>query len=219
MPRARKKEQIVAPYFSWLLGQRHGIFVADGRSNKTNLGRHSLGTRDRQEALQLLTRLDAVKAVELGLAEPAVLETSPADRLSLEEGRRLYLQHVARPAVLGGATPRTAKRYRAVFDKFIAFAQQEGIQDWQAAASRRVLEAYSAWLDDEGYDYATEYLELTTLKQSIKWLVLEKKLPPLVPGGTASPEAAGNDDLLLQTCGSSGGARSLFGQGRAGLAG
>jgi len=177
MPKALKKERIVAPHFVWLLGQRHGIFVADGRSNKKDLGRHSLGTRDRQEALQLLTRLDATKAVEQGLADRSILDTTRTDRLSLTEGQRMYLQHVARPAVLGGATARTVKRYRAVFDKFIPFAQKEGVQDWQAAASKSVLEAYGAWLDDEGYDYATEYLELTTLKQSIKWLVQEKKLP------------------------------------------
>lgn len=41
MPKARKKERIAAPHFIWLLGQRHGIFVADGRSDKTDLGRHS----------------------------------------------------------------------------------------------------------------------------------------------------------------------------------
>ena len=52
MPKARKKERIVTPHFIWLLGQRHGIFVADGRSNKTDIGRHSLGTRDRKEAMQ-----------------------------------------------------------------------------------------------------------------------------------------------------------------------
>ena len=177
MPKARKKERIIAPYFVWLLGQRNDIFFADGRSNKTDVGRHSLGTRDRQEALQLLTRLDAVKAVEFGLAERAILDSTATDRLSLTEGQRLYLQYVGRPTVLGGATFRTVKRYRAVFDKFVAFAQREGIQDWHAAASKSVLEAYGAWLDDESYDYATEYLELTTLKQSIKWLVQEKKLP------------------------------------------
>jgi integrase len=177
MPKARKKERIVGPYFVWLLGQRHGIFLADGRSNDKDLGRHSLGTRDRQEALQLLTRLDALKAVEHGLANRAILETTRTGQLSLTEGQQIYLKHVARPAVLGGATDGTVKRYRAVFNKFIAFAQREGIQHWQAAASKQVFEAYGAWLDDEGYDYATEYLELTTLKQATKWFVQENKLP------------------------------------------
>src|SRR5262245_49834842 len=109
MPKARKKERIVAPFFIWLLGQRNGMFVADGRSNKTDAGRHSLGTRDRQEAIQLLTRLDAVKAVEFGLAERAILETHDNHRLSMAEGQCLYLLYVARPTVLGGATPGTGK--------------------------------------------------------------------------------------------------------------
>ncbi len=47
--------------------------------------------------------------------------------LSLAEGRRLYLKHVQRPRIVGGARPSSAKRYRPVFDKFAQFAQAEGI--------------------------------------------------------------------------------------------
>jgi hypothetical protein len=65
MPRKPKKQQVIAPYFVWLLGQRNGIFFADGRGNKPNLGRHSLGTRDEVEARRQILRLDLVKAVEL----------------------------------------------------------------------------------------------------------------------------------------------------------
>lgn len=36
---------------------------------------------------------------------------------------------------------------------------------------------YVQWLEDEGYEYATVYLELTTLKQVLKFLVTEKLLP------------------------------------------
>ena len=45
------------------------------------------------------------------------------------------------------------------------------------ANSRLILTSYAAWLDGESYAYATEYLELTTLKQAIKWLVDEGHLP------------------------------------------
>lgn len=176
MPAKRKKERIIGQYFSWLLGQRDGIYIADGRSNLTDVGRHSLGTRDRQEALQRLARLDAVKAVEFTLAPRSILEDSQGDLLSLEEGQRLYLQHVARVPILGGATTGTVKCYKAVLDKFVPFAREEGVRHWQVVSSK-VLEAYGAWLDDQDYDYATEYLELTTIKQIIKWLVGEKKIP------------------------------------------
>jgi integrase len=176
MPAKRKKEQIACQYLRWLLGKRDGVYTADGRSNPADGGRHSLGTRDRVEALKLLSRLDKVQAVELGLADRAILAGDEPDRLTLDEGRRLYQKHVQRPPVLGGATAETWKRYRAVLNKFIPFAQREGIHYWQIV-TKRLLESYGAWLDDEDYGPATEYLELTTLKQVIKWLAEEDLIP------------------------------------------
>jgi integrase len=77
---------------------------------------------------------------------------------------------------MGGVRPRTVQRYEAVFNKFIPFCEGEGVRHWNAV-TRQVVQAYGAWLDDEqGYAYATEYLELTTIKQAIKWLVTEKHL-------------------------------------------
>jgi integrase len=176
MPAQRKKERVIGRFFTWLVGSRHGIYFADGRSNTPKLGRHSLGTRDKKEALQLLVRLDLVKAVEHGRAERSLLESQGEDLLALDDGQRLYLEYVGRPAVLGGATPGTLRRYRAILGKFVAFAQKAGVRHWQQA-SKNLLEAYGAWLDDRGYDYATEYLELTTVKQVVKWLASEKKIP------------------------------------------
>ncbi len=193
MPAKRKKERIVGAHFVWLLGQRDGMFYADGRSNRPPAGRHSLGTKDYTEALAALQQLDRVQAVRLGLADRAALAAAPPEPLSLAEGRRLYLQHVNRPRVVGGARPASVKRYRAVFAKFEAFAKCEGLTTWNQV-SRRTLEAYAAHLDDQGYAYATEYLELTTLKQAMKWLVEDGRLPascliqlPLAkPQGTAT---------------------------------
>jgi integrase len=176
MPRKTKNERVAGQFFRWLLGSRAGVFYADGRSNPRDAGRHSLATRDRTEALRRLARLDATKAVEFGLAPASLLTAEAGDLLPLEEGRHLYLRHVRRPPVLGGAEPRTAARYEAVLDKFIPFCQREGVQHWQAV-TKPVVEAYGAWLDDQGYAYATEYLELTTVKQVLRWLADTKKIP------------------------------------------
>jgi integrase len=176
MPAKRKKERILATHFVWLLGQRSGVYYADGRSNRPSAGRHSLGTKEYEQAREALKRLDLVQAVALGKADRALLDQAPAPGLSLTEGRRLYLEHVQRPRVVGGARPVSAQRYQAVFDKFDAFAQAEGITTWNGV-TRSLLESYAAHLDDQGYAYATEYLELTTLKQAVKWLVQEGRLP------------------------------------------
>src|SRR4051812_35750499 len=121
MPRARTKELITCRYFTWRLGCRDGVYYADGRSNPVNAGRHSLGTREYEAARRALDRLDAVRAVVLGRAGADVLAVD-ADQLSLDEGRKLYEDHIRRPRVVGGARPTSAKRYRAVFDKFVRFA-------------------------------------------------------------------------------------------------
>ena len=176
MPRPAIKRRIVGRYFTWLLGRRNGVYYADGRSNVPALGRHSLGTRDETEALAALARLDLVRAVDVGRADRAALDAAPPEALVLEQGRALYEAHVARPRVTGGARPSTAKRYRAVLDKFTAFCRERGVTRWDQI-TRAVLEGYAAWLDAEGYAYASEYLELTTLKQALKWFVEVGRLP------------------------------------------
>ena len=176
MPAQRKKERVVGTYFVWLLGRRSGVYYADGRSNSRDAGRHSLGTKNHSQALEFLKTLDLVRAVELGLADRTALTAQAQGPLALGEGRRLYMNHAQRPRIVGGARPSSVKRYRAVFDKFEKFAQGEGVAVWNQV-SRRILEAYAAHLDDEGYAYATEYLELTTLKQVVKWLIDEGHLP------------------------------------------
>jgi len=37
---------------------------------------------------------------------------------------------IARPAIAGGVKPSTVKRYRAIFNKFIEFAESQGIRQW-----------------------------------------------------------------------------------------
>jgi integrase len=179
MPRKRKKDQVRGQYFLWLIGTRsNGVFYADGRSNKQDAGRHSLGTRDRQTAIQQLARLDRVRAVQMGLAPSTVLDGCDDNLLALEQGQELYLRHVLRPAVMGGVKPGTVKRYEGVLNMFVQFCLNEGVRHWNAV-TKGVVEAYGAWLDDDqGYAYTTEYLILTTIKQTMKWLVGERHLPP-----------------------------------------
>ncbi len=177
MPRKRQKEPIRGQFFLWLLGTRNGVYCVDGRSNTQDAGRHSLGTRDRKTALQQLVRLDKVRAVQMGLAPPAILDDHHDDLLTVEQGQKLYLDHARRPTVLGGVKPGSVKRYRAVLQKFGPFCLKEGIRHWNAV-TRPVVEAYGAWLDDDqGYAYATEYFELTVIKQCLKWLIGANHLP------------------------------------------
>jgi len=177
MPRPAANERVTCTYFTWLLGKRNKVYVADGRGNSPSLGRHSLGTRDRADALTQLTQLDLVKAVENGVADASLLTAQRETLLLIGEGRRLYLEFVGRPTIQGGAGQSTLKRYHAVFDKFEAFAESQSVKYWQQI-NRKVLTNYNSWLEAADYHGKTQYIELTVLKQAIKWLISEQLLPP-----------------------------------------
>ncbi len=171
-----RTETVKCKYSVWGLRNRNGVWQADGRGNKPSLQRHSLNTRDREEALANLARLDLVMAVKSGRADPSALNASATASLPLEQGVALYLKHVQRPPIAGGAKPQTPKRYKAVFDKTIPFLKGMGIDFWNQLKTSH-LEAYAAWLDGEGYAYATEFLELTTIKQAMNYLTTEGQVP------------------------------------------
>ena len=180
MPRKRTNDLVQCRYFRWLLSQRGEMWHADGRSNEHDAGRHSLGTRDRDDALQLLHDLDATVAVNLNQAPPSAMPTVPAQIVSLEDGRKLYENHVRRPRAIGGAKPATQKRNRPVFNKFISFAKDKGILTWNHVIGA-TLNAYATHLDDKGYAPKTIRTELTTIVQAHKWLRTEKYLLDVEP--------------------------------------
>lgn len=173
MPKPRTRELVRCRHFTWRLGRRDGVWQADGRSNHKNAGRHSLGTQDRDEALKRLHQLDAVVAADLGLAPRP--SDSPLPALSLEEGRRLYEQHIQRPIELRGVQPSTRKRYRTVFDKFLGYAGSIGITNWNEV-TEDTLTAYATFLADNNYAPKTLRNELVTLVQAIKWLLKKEHL-------------------------------------------
>jgi integrase len=176
MPRQTHRSPFVCEFFSWRLFERDGVIYADGRTGSSfNLGKHSLGTRDPEQALVTLRHLDRQMAVERGLASPAAGPV-PAP-LSVKDGWQLYLKHCQRPDVLGGVSPRTMKRYRAVQDKHLRFCDKKGIQSW-IEVSKDAAVQYGTWLDRQGYASRTIYLELTLVKSVILWLIAGNRVPP-----------------------------------------
>jgi integrase len=172
----RLTERNVCEHFSWKLFIRNGVFYADGRHNQPNLGKHSLGTRDREEALRTLHQLDRRKAVELKLVQPKP-STDLNQALPLIELWEQYIAHVGRPEVLGGAGPATCKRYKSVRDKHEAFCKGRGLVDWKQIDKRSVQD-YATWLTSKDRSVNSVYLECTVLKQVVKWLIEELKVLP-----------------------------------------
>lgn len=180
MPKPRKYEIVRCTHFSWRVVDRDGTWHADGRSNTPNAGRHSLGTKDRSEALRLLSDLDRVRAEDLGLVPRSPTSDKAIRPLPLAEGRKLYETHIARPRVTGGVRKSTQKRYRTVFDKFIEFATNCNVTTWNRVTAD-VLTEYAAHLEGKGYAHKSLSNELTTLKQSVKWLIEEGHLTGMEP--------------------------------------
>ncbi|HEY2587753.1 MAG TPA: tyrosine-type recombinase/integrase [Tepidisphaeraceae bacterium] len=176
MPRKSVNPAVPCQYFNWRLRERNGVYFADGRSTKLNLGRHSLNTRDRDEARRLLFELDLEKAIEQGRASPTERAGPTAAPLGLVAGKERYFEHLGRPPHLGGIRPKSLQRYRAAFDKFFKHLGDRGITSWNAV-DRAALSAYLGWLDQMDYTPSTSYFEATVVKQAVKWLIGEGLLP------------------------------------------
>ena len=61
MPRQPNETPIACQFFTWRLLRRNGVFYADGRGGRFHLGKHSLGTRDRDEAAVRLRQLNTTR--------------------------------------------------------------------------------------------------------------------------------------------------------------
>lgn len=208
MPKPRKKESIQCQFFRWLIYLRDTTFYADGRSNAIKLGRYTLDATTREDALKNLTELDLNKAVEHGLADKSLLHSQSPTGLTIEEGWRMYMDSIDGRRVLEGLSAKTSKRYRAVRDKFSKYCKTKGITHCRQL-SKNLLMAYAAWLDGEGYAYATEYLEITTIKQLVNHLIAETYLPSSMKINLAMPKPTETDtycyrpvevDAILHHC-------------------
>jgi integrase len=177
MPRKPKNLPIQCQYFNWHLRQRDGVFYADGRSGKPNLGKHSLGTRERADAINRLHRLDLQKAIDLGLAESKSVEHD-LQPLPIEEGWATYLSRCEEVEILGGVSSDTRKRYKSVRDKHIQFCTARRINCW-SQINKKTTNAYGSWLAKEKrLADRTIVLELNLVCSVVKWLVEERFLPP-----------------------------------------
>ena len=175
MPRKPNEPPVRCEFFTWRMFQRDGVYYADGRcSGQSGVGKHSLGTRDRGEAMDRLRMLDRKLAVDQGLCE-SVSESSPGE-LSIEEGWRRYMEYCGRPQVMKGVSEGTLKRYRAVRDKHLQFCATKGLRCC-LQINRQTTEQYGSWLAKNEYADRSMYLELTLIASLVKWLIEERLLP------------------------------------------
>jgi integrase len=175
MPTSSDLEKVQCQYFIWPIYQRpSGVWYADGRSNGACIKRTSLGTKDHNEATTNLHQLDRIQAENIGLIQRSTTPT-PHDRISIIEGRKKFDAHVSRPRIVGGTKKSTQKRYRAILDKFVAFAPTKSVHYWSQVTDQTLTD-YASHLTNQGYARKTVYGELNLLKTVFKWLCSEGHL-------------------------------------------
>lgn len=174
---SRKSSEIHnCQYFSWRLYCRpSGVFYADGRGASVSLRRLSLNTKDRHSAIQRLKQLDRSMAMRHGLI-PKEGMASNESVLPIEEGFKIYQEHLERPEAARGVRDSTRKRYRSVFRHFKDYCAAKRIGTWNEINAAR-LNGFGAKLENEDYKPRSVYLEMTTIKQVAKYLVEQKHLP------------------------------------------
>ena len=145
MPRKSSRPPVKCEFFTWRLFERDGVWYADGRYREHHLGKHSLATRDASQALERLHQLDRQKATELGIISLPTAETTKRTELALRDGWEMFMTFCQRGQVLGGASPKTYKRYRAVRDKHLRFCAQQGLQAWEQIDKTNTAQ-YENWL-------------------------------------------------------------------------
>jgi hypothetical protein len=173
MPRSPKHEPFRCQYFTWRLFQRDGVWYADGRKAESNLGKHSLGTRDQQSARQLLPQLNAQMAIERGLVTQQSL--IQLEDVTIKDGWSLYLSDCGRSQGMGGVAPKSLKRYESIRDKHLPWCQSKGITHWRQF-DRKTFEKYGDWMF-KSYAPRTCYTDLTQIKSVVKFLIDEQRLP------------------------------------------
>ena len=137
---------IACRYFTWRLRRRkNGIWQADARGNNKLEGRrHSLGTRNLEEAKKLIHLLDEQVAAERGIISYQHLLNRGEFNLTVEAGFTAYQKHIERPRAAGGPKVSSRKRYERIMRAFRKFLDDNHIQ-YCEQITRQVLTDYATY--------------------------------------------------------------------------
>lgn len=162
-------------YFKWRLRQRrNGYWQADSRGNKVEGGRHSLGTKDLDEAKRAVHLLDEQMAAKHGLISYQNLFNRNEYNLTVDTGFAAYQEHIERPRAAGGPKPDSRKRYERIMRAFRSFLEKEKIQ-YCEQITKKTLNAYASHRGTSCMDSSIK-LELLQVRTFLNFLREEKFL-------------------------------------------
>lgn len=195
MGRQKSSQTIRCRYYTWKLFRRGAIYYADGRSNATNLGKHTLSARTEEKALQSLHRLDEKMARNAGLIprDPKVSTVASEEKpIRITDGWAKYLEHVDNAVVSGTRSVHTLTRYREVRTKHVQFCDFQRVKFWSEFTEEQA-ERYIRWLIENKAAPRTKDLSVTTVLSAMKFLIRRKLLDPDCRLHIPVPKATGSD--------------------------
>ena len=170
-------EKIQCPHHTWRLFQREldGVYYACGR--KHGHGKNSLGTKDREQAIQELLALDdhISRLADEALAAAPAVGAKPKTIIGIKEGWDRYIDARDLPVHLGGLKPSSIRKYRTHEKRFVAHCTSKKIDRW-SLVSQDTLEAYGKSLEGK-LAPVTIHDDLTMEVSVSNWLIKKKLLP------------------------------------------
>ncbi len=167
-------ELISCPNNAWRLFQRDGVYYADGRRNR--LGKHSLNTRNRSDAIRLVIELDGRAGRDEVRPSVDTGSASASVPVAIQAGWDRYIECRKIPIHLGGLKNSSIRKYRTHQKRFAAYCQNKRIECW-SNVTRGVLEAYATSLDGK-LAPVTVHDDLTMEISVSNWLIKEGWIPP-----------------------------------------
>ena len=192
MPAKLKNLEIHCDYFRWKLFQRNGVYYADARSGNNTQRRHSLGTRNKAEALRLLKQLDIKAAFQHGLVSWEKVAEMLRNPLPISKGNDIYLGTRQLDQTIGQLSTKTMDRYKQVAAKWARYCDTHGIVYWNHV-NQIALKKYHSWLQASGRKPRSCVFEINFICQVMKYLIEEKHLPAELKFRMKLPKVTGSD--------------------------
>ena len=174
----KDSELIQCCNYRWRLFQRaNGVYYADGRG--FGAGKQSLSTRDKNEALSALSKLDAFVASQQSNAVESVEAPDagiPDQPISIAAGWEMYIAERDQPVHLGGLKPSSIRKYRGHKKRFAAYCQGKGCDNW-IKVDKKLLTDYATSQDGK-LSPVTIHDDLVMEISVASWLTKQGLLPP-----------------------------------------
>jgi len=192
MPAKLKNLEIHCDYFRWKLFLRNGVYYADARSGNNTQRRHSLGTRNKAEALRSLKQLDITAAFQHGLVSWEKVAEMLRNPLPISKGNDIYLGTRQLDQTIGQLSTKTMGRYKQVAAKWARYCDTHGIVYWNHV-NQIALKKYHSWLQASGRKPRSCVFEINFICQVMKYLIEEKHLPAELKFRMKLPKVTGSD--------------------------